>query len=62
MYDLDTGTVVRTYKHKLGAAVDHLPVIFAHDGLALLCVYDDGLVRLWDMMSQAKIQTLTAGE
>ena len=62
VYDVDTGVVSRTFKHKLATSTDHLPVVFAHGGLALLSIYDKGSIRLWDMMEQVKLQTLPSGE
>ncbi|PIL28712.1 hypothetical protein GSI_08756 [Ganoderma sinense ZZ0214-1] len=59
IYDLDSGMIVRTFKHKMGADTSKLPVEFAHGDLALLCIYDHGSVRLWDLANQVKMQTLS---
>ena len=58
VYDIDSGVVARTFKHKLGLAIDSAPVTFAHGDMALLGAYDAGVVRLWNLPGQAKMQTL----
>lgn len=62
IYDLDSGMIIRTFKHKLGVAARKFPLEFAHGNLALLCIYDHGSVRLWDLTNQATMQTLSLGE
>ncbi|KAI1786002.1 WD40-repeat-containing domain protein [Ganoderma leucocontextum] len=58
VYDVESGMVTRTFKHKLGSSVHELRVAFAHGGTAFLGVYDAGALRMWDLVKQTKMQTL----
>ncbi|KAI1789527.1 hypothetical protein LXA43DRAFT_1062768 [Ganoderma leucocontextum] len=62
IYDVESGMVTRTFKHKLGSSVADLRVAFAHADTAFLGVYDDGALRLWDLVRQTKMQTLQTAQ
>ena len=61
VYDVESGMVTRTFKHRFGSSVHELQVAFAHGDTAFLGVYDDGALRLWDLVKQTKMQTLRCG-